>query len=335
MYSYEKLLAFTGESKWADRLETLAYNALPASISEDMWTHQYVQMANQIACQKFGGKSVFRTNGDEAHLFGLEPHFGCCTANFNQGWPIFALSTFMKNDNGIISTVFAPSKVITKINGIEVSIELQTEYPFKNTLKYIIKTQKEIDFDFSIRIPSWAKSAFVNGEAISKKEFYTISKRWSNTNEFSVSFTAEPVLKNRPNRMKTLTYGAFVMALPITAEWKMHEYVKDNVERKFPYCDYELLPKSEWNCAFTSEHFEVTENEVSDIPFSQSNPPLQIKTAMTQINWGYEDGYNSVCRKTPKSRVPKSPKEEVCLLPYGCTKLRMTEMPLVKQENKR
>ena len=41
MYSYELLYAYTGDKKWAEELERLAFNALPATISDDMWTHQY------------------------------------------------------------------------------------------------------------------------------------------------------------------------------------------------------------------------------------------------------------------------------------------------------
>lgn len=70
MYSYEHLFAYTGDNKWAERLELIAFNALPATISDDMWTHQYVQMSNQISCERFPGKSLFRTNNHEAHLFG-------------------------------------------------------------------------------------------------------------------------------------------------------------------------------------------------------------------------------------------------------------------------
>ena len=55
MYSYEHLYAYTGDNKWAERLELLAFNALPATISDDMWAHQYVQMSNQIACERFRG----------------------------------------------------------------------------------------------------------------------------------------------------------------------------------------------------------------------------------------------------------------------------------------
>ncbi|MEI6580276.1 MAG: beta-L-arabinofuranosidase domain-containing protein, partial [Eubacteriales bacterium] len=332
MYSYEQLLAFTGKPKWADSLEKLAYNALPSTISEDMRTHQYVQMANQISCQKFNGKSLFRTNGDEAHLFGLEPNFGCCTANFNQGWAKFALSTFMLSENGIVSAVLAPAKVSTKINGIAVSVELQTEYPFKNSLKYIIETEREAEFDFSLRIPSWSKTTTVNNELISKTGFHTIRKIWSGRQELTVSFAAEPVLNNRPNRMKSLAYGPFVMALPVAAKWKKKEYMADGVERKAPYCDYELIPTSDWNYAFASENFAVAENDTADVPFSEANPSVQIKTVMKKIDWGFEDGYNTVCRKTPKSRTSKNKEEEIFLIPYGCTKLRMTEMPQIMKQ---
>lgn len=62
-----------------------------------MWTHQYDQMTNQVCCSVMEeGRVVFGTNSGESHLFGLEPNFGCCTANFNQAWPKFALSTFFR-----------------------------------------------------------------------------------------------------------------------------------------------------------------------------------------------------------------------------------------------
>ena len=87
MYSDEWLLAITGNVYWGDILERLAFNALPATISADMWTHQYDQQINQIGCAPDIAACVFGTNGQEANLFGLEPNYGCCTANMPQGWP--------------------------------------------------------------------------------------------------------------------------------------------------------------------------------------------------------------------------------------------------------
>ncbi|MBO5069982.1 MAG: glycoside hydrolase family 127 protein, partial [Roseburia sp.] len=132
MYSYELLYAYTGDKKWAERLEVIAFNALPATISDDMWTHQYLQMSNQISCERFPNRPVFRTNGPEAHLFGLEPNYGCCTANFNQAWPKFALSAFMHRGNEVLSAIPVTSVLKTD----DISVTLETNYPFENTLSY-------------------------------------------------------------------------------------------------------------------------------------------------------------------------------------------------------
>ena len=108
------------------------------------------------------------------------------------------------------------------------------------------------------------------------------------------------------------------------------EYVKDGVERKFPYCDYELIPKSDWNYGFADTRLKTGRNVVGDVPFSQNNPPITITAKMQKIDWGLEDGYESVCAKIPQSRKAVSAAEELSLIPYGCAKLRMTLLPFVE-----
>jgi len=322
MYSYEILYAFTGDKKWAERLEVVAFNALPATISDDMWTHQYVQMSNQIACVKFPGKSLFRTNGQEAHLFGLEPNFGCCTANFNQGWPKFALSAFMYSGDTVINVLPVPSEV--KADGKR--IKLETDYPFENSFKYTIEAENE--FTFKVRIPSFAENLTVNGEKKNTEELsFEIDK---GETEINVSFDVTPYFEKRPYDLNTVKCGSLVFSVPIGAEWKMHEYEKDGVERKFPYCDYELYPTTDWNYAFADENLVLERCKVGEIPFSSENPPVKIKANVQKINWGLADGYENVCAKIPESRVAISDEEEITLYPYGSSKLRMTEIPFVK-----
>ena len=53
MYTCELLYAITRKPVWGERLEKLAFNALPATISDDMWTHQYLQQVNQINSSVF------------------------------------------------------------------------------------------------------------------------------------------------------------------------------------------------------------------------------------------------------------------------------------------
>lgn len=322
MYSYEILYAFTGDPKWAERLEVLAFNALPATVSDDMWTHQYVQMSNQIACVKFPGKPLFRTNGSESHLFGLEPNYGCCTANFNQAFPKFVLSAFMHNGNTVISSLPVPSELKTE----DKHIVVETEYPFDNTFKYTVKAEK--GFTFKIRIPSFAKNVTVNGVHTDSKElsFEIVA---GGENEIYVSFDTEVYIEKRPYDLNTVRCGSLVFSVPVKYEKKMYEYEKDGVERKFPYCDYEYIPASDWSYAYSGNSFEISRNGAGDIPFSSEKPPVTVKARVRKIEWGLEDGYETVCAKVPVSREPVSDEEEILLYPYGCAKLRMTEIPVV------
>ena len=322
MYSYEHLFAATGEVKWAERLETLAFNALPATISDDMWAHQYDQLSNQIACEKFPAKPIFRTNGGESHIFGLEPNYGCCTANFNQAWPKFALSAFMHCGDAVINVLPVPSELKTENE----HIVLETNYPFENSFRYTLEVKDAITF--KIRIPSFAKNLKVNGKAAGGSEL-SFDLIAGEKLEINVAFDTEPEFVDRPHGLKAVQSGSLVFSVPIKYEKKRLEYERDGVERKFPYCDYELIPGSDWNYAYSSDKLEVITNGVTDIPFSSVNPPVTIKTGVKKIAWGYEDGYDTVCAKIPESREPLGDEEEILLYPYGCAKLRMTEMPKV------
>lgn len=315
-------MPYTGDAKWAERLEMLAFNALPATISDDMWTHQYDQMSNQIACQRFPGKAIFRTNGTDAHLFGLEPNYGCCTANFNQGWPKFALSTFMHNDDTVINVI----PVSSELKCDKANIRLETNYPFENRFKYVIEAKK--GFIFKVRIPYFAENLVVNGQESTEKEL-TFKINAGEDKEIYISFETTPYFEKRPYDLNTVKYGSLVFSVPIKYEKKMYEYEKDGVERKFPYCDYEYIPVSEWNYAYCSSELSVESIQISNIPFSSENPPIAIKAKVKNINWGFEDGYETVCAKVPDSRIPQSDEKEILLYPYGCSKLRMTELPLI------
>ena len=327
MYSYELLYAYSGDDKWAERLEKLAFNALPATISDDMWTHQYVQMSNQMACQKMPSKGygnpIFRTVTGEAHLFGLEPHYGCCTANFNQGWPKLAISTFMHNGNTVVSVLPIPSAV----NDDMCAVSVDTDYPFKNEITYTVKAKK--DFTFKARIPAFAKNVTVDGKASEGGMLsYTLTAGEERT--IRVTFETEVEFIDRPYDLKSVKCGSLIFSLPIAHDKKMLEYEKDGVERKFPYCDYELVPTGAWNYAYSDTTLTVERHEVNEIPFSSEHPAVTVSAKVTPINWGLEDGFESVCAKVPESREPIGEQINVTLQPYGTAKLRMTEIPLIK-----
>lgn len=324
MYSLELLYAYTGESKWAERLEKAAFNGLAAAISDDMWTHQYDQMANQINCLKFPGKPIFRTNGEEAHLFGLEPNFGCCTANFNQGWPKFAQSVFMHSGNSVLCALPVPAEL--DADGIKIT--LKTNYPFETRLLFSIESRR--DFTFKVRIPSFAENLTADGIKYQKSDMLTFEIKESEKRDIDISFETKASLIKRDHGMVYARCGSIVYSLPVKYEKIMHEYEKDGVERKYPYCDYELKGVSQWRYGLISVSESPEFIGIGDVPFSSIAPPVKLKAEAAAINWEYEDGYDSVCAKYPQSPARCGESETIDLIPYGCAKLRVTEMPYIK-----
>lgn len=323
MYSYELLYAYTGQDIWAERLEITAFNALPAAFSDDMWAHQYVQLSNQIECRRFLCNPIFGTVNREAHLFGLEPNYGCCTANFNQGWPKFVLSAFMHKNGVVINVLPIPSE----LNAENGHIKIETDYPFDNKFKYTISARN--DFIFKIRIPSFSKKTIVNGFAFEGKEL-SFDIRKGEEICLNIEFLITPFFEKRPYDLNIVKWGSLVFSVPIKYGKRMYEYEDCGVERKYPYCDYEYFPLSDWNYSYAKDSLKVDKRGIGDFPFSSDKPPVVVKSKVRKIDWGFEEGYDSVCAKIPKSRLPIGGMEDIELYPYGCSKLRMTEIPFIE-----
>ena len=157
MYSLEVLAGITGDSRLGDRLEKLAFNALPATFKKDMTAHQYDQQCNQVICSA-KGEHVYVNNGPDANLYGLEPNFGCCTANLHQGWPKFASHLWMKTpDGGLAVVAYAPCVVETKIQGKPVKLVVETEYPFRDEITIKVTVPEPMTFPLELRVPDWAE----------------------------------------------------------------------------------------------------------------------------------------------------------------------------------
>lgn len=109
MFSLEQSLAILGDPALGDRLERIAFNALPGAFTDTMWAHQYNQQANQVEVSLH--RRPWTTDGPESNIYGLEPNFGCCTANYHQGWPKFTSSLVMRSsDDGLVLAACAPAK---------------------------------------------------------------------------------------------------------------------------------------------------------------------------------------------------------------------------------
>ncbi len=161
-----------------------------------MWAHQYNQQPNQVECSLH--RAPWTTDGPESNLFGLEPNFGCCTANYHQGWPEFAASLWMRSaDDGIVAALYAPSEAEVRLKTGNVHIVQQTDYPFRGKVRLNINPQAPATFPMRLRIPAWARGAsiLVNGKPQTAPEpatFARIVRRWSAGDVIELTLPMEP-----------------------------------------------------------------------------------------------------------------------------------------------
>jgi len=332
MYSLEQSLAVLGDAALGDRLEKLAFNALPGAISDDMWSHQYNQEPNQVECSLH--RRPWTTDGPESNLFGLEPNFGCCTANFHQGWPKFAASLFMASQTGgIVATAYSPCEVETVIRNSTVRLVEETDYPFRGKIRIAVHPSSPLAFPLQMRIPAWAAGTtiLVNGQAQPEPAagtFAQIERTWKTGDNVEIHFPMNPRVTPGYHDSISVERGPMLFSLGIGEDWL-------KLQDRGMTADWQIYPKTQWNYALaiadasTAKNFSITESEVGPLPFSAQHSPVALSAKARKLPaWRAEDG---VANELPQSPVSSDEAEEtIRLVPYAGAKLRITAFPRLK-----
>jgi len=336
MYSLEVLAGIIGDPRLGDRLEKLAFNALPATFKKDMTAHQYDQQCNQVICSA-RGEHVYVNNGSDANLYGLEPQFGCCTANLHQGWPKFVSHLWMKTpDDGLAAIAYAPCVIETKIQGKPVKVAVETMYPFREEISITVTVPEPMTFALHLRIPRWANENWIEVRGSKTKvgssgnpDYLPQFTEWRGAETMTLHVAMRINLYNGYKSAVAIERGPLVYALPIDTEWKKFRH-RENL----PFDDWEVYPKSPWNYAvqIDRDHPErsVTfeDRALGTTPFSSKGAWAIAKIKGRRLpGWVLEKG---AAAPPPLSPVTSDlPLEELTLVPYGCTDLRVTEFPIL------
>src|SRR6185312_3472742 len=327
MFSLEVALAVTGDVEFADRLEKIAFNALPAALSDDMWSHQYDQQPNQIKCSVHQRR--WTSNGPESNLFGLEPNFGCCTANFHQGWPKLTASLWLASqDGGVAAAIYAPSTLTTELGGGLVTIRQITDYPFRNDVELILNLSAPTRFPLYLRLPNWSGRAAIRVnrlevESSAPGSFARIERDWKSNDRVELTFENPVRVEAGVYGSSTIQQGPLLFVLPIAEHW-------EKLRSRGRASDWAVNPEGKWNFALKKGgKLERVEAPMGTPPFSHANRGLMIKAAGVEIeNWKAEEESAGPIPVDPK-QLASDKTTPLELVPYGGAKLRITAFPTV------
>jgi DUF1680 family protein len=87
-------------------------------------------------------------------LFGWQ----CCSGTYPQDIAEYNNMLYYTDSDSVYVSQYLPSRFLYKKDNIAVEIENISNYPQEEQLKFSIKTDKEVKFNFKFRVPNWSMS---------------------------------------------------------------------------------------------------------------------------------------------------------------------------------
>lgn len=346
VWSQVSLLLVTGEGRMADRLERAFFNAGPATVSRDFKSHVYFQSPN-----RFANLSPDFPHGPRAGGGAYQSKHSplCCTAALNRIVPWFVTHMWMAtHDNGLAATCYGPCKVTAlAADGVSVRLDCKTDYPFNETIVIAVTPARGATFPLDFHIPGWCASPTlsVNGSAVeierNAKGFARVSRSWKPGDTVQLRFPMTACVErgrdaasgppydgaHRSTRVTipeegsirgvsyaSVSYGPLLFALAIP----------DTTDANTPDSS------ARWQFALDVQKPGLTVERASmparwDWPL---NAPLKIRANVVEVPWNPDP-------KTPRlpllPAVKSKTAEPVMLIPYGCTKFRISMFPVTAE----
>ncbi|RDX48142.1 hypothetical protein OH76DRAFT_1352774 [Lentinus brumalis] len=334
MFSGSYLYQVIGDPKFADRVERITYNALPATLTGDMWSRQYLQQQNQIAAKNMT-PNPFPNDGPYSNVFGLEPNYPCCTVNHPQGWPKFISNAFVTtpDQKSLVHVYLGPYSVNTTLaGGNKVSVTVDTLYPFSDTLTTTITAKNA--FTYHVRIPSWVSKGTIaiNGAApksVSPKNgLHAVSVK-AGTTKVVLDLPSDITIESRPHGSVAVHRGPLHYAYDISRSEKV---LTANAQEPRAV-DLEFDATGRWQYAIDPDTltFHGSTPSGGKLPspvFDSGLPPFTITATACPIDW--QVAGDTFAAVPPTNPTCTGEATNITLWPFGATKLRIGEFPTFK-----
>ncbi len=342
MHSDEMMLRITGNTKWADRCEDVAFNSLPAAMTPDLTGLHYLTAPNMVQLDGKSKAPIFENGGD---MLSYNPwRYRCCQHNVAFGWPYYAERLWMATrDNGLAAVFYGASTVSAKVaGGGQVILREKTNYPFGEAVHFKLSLKKSTRFPLYFRVPGWTSNARlkINGRNVSfnikPASWIAIEQTWKDGDQIELVFPMRVTVKiwKKNKNSISVNRGPLTYSLKIGERW-----VRRGGTDKWPA--YEVFPTTPWNYGLIvnlkepEKSFKVIKNsgKLAYQPFSLKNAPIQILAKAKRIpGWGLEK--NGLIQAVPDSPVHVNGRTEtVTLIPMGSARLRVSAFPYIAEKN--
>lgn len=348
MLSDEILMAQTGDVMWAANLEDVAFNSLPASMTEDLKALRYLTCPNMVQSDSRNHHPGVDNRGP---FFSMNPFSSrCCQHNHAMGWPYYAQNLVLASaDGGAALLTYSDCQAALLVNGgKKVTIDEQTRYPFDEDVLLTIGglgKKQTATFPLYLRIPAWAGDAHVqvNGQSVdcmTTEGLLCISRTWKDGDRVQLHLPMHLSLRRWALNKNSVSvdYGPLTMSLLIkerreqvdsraTAIGDSH-WQEGADASQWPTT--EIYADSPWNYALVPCIKSMTVERMGwpedNYPFAQASVPLRVKASGAPVpSWGQDE--TGLCQVLPESDAPRGAVEPITLIPMGAARLRVSAFP--------
>lgn len=305
-----------GRAVDADRMERIAYNALPGHSTKDFRRHQYLSFVNQAQVTPFSSPTHFAPRSKHPQ-YRHQLFFECCLGNIQRTLPNFVMRMWMKDmETGApVAMLHGPSRLASEYNGVKFTIEEVTDYPFSDKIKFVFHSDKSVEMPLKYRVPSWAKRPDAGTIACE-------TRVWKDGDVFETEFPSEVTLKTDRN-WHWFTKGALSFSYPVPSDI-VEEFPGD------PFSPLIITPNGPWNWALDTDAVKAKMPTAVYKPngkYPYDEPPLTLSVPAHGISeWRTFD-----CERwmpdPPLYAHDSGERAEIKLVPYGATLARVTAFP--------